>query len=137
MQNKLITFILISLIVTTVGMGGVVVKEFRAEPGLNKVEVKWRVGAETGVKGYNLYRSLDGVSFTKLSFIMCKSSSEDEITYTFTDNSVFKADDRVYYYKLEFVNNDNSTSAYEEIIQSTPQISSARHTWGSIKAMFR
>ena len=42
---------------------GAVITEFRADAGFNKVELKWVVSSESGLKGYNVYRSFDGVNF--------------------------------------------------------------------------
>ena len=137
MKFKVIIFLVTVFMLVATGWSGVVVKEFRAEPGLNQVEVKWIVSNELNLKGYNIYRSIDGISFEKRAYIECQYGSQAEKTYIYQDKSVFKSEDRTFYYKLEFVNRDNSLAAFGEVISSSPQISSVRHTWGSIKAMFR
>ena len=115
---------------------GAVITEFRAEAGYNQVELKWVVSSESGLKGYNVYRSFDGVNFVKLGFVAVKQQSGEK-TYKYIDRSVFKHEGRTFYYKIEFVNIDDSKTEYEKVIETSPEISSARHTWGSIKAMFR
>lgn len=125
-------FFLISL-----GFSGAVLKDFRAEPGLNKVELKWIVTAETGLRGYRIQRSMDGTTYQKIGFTAAEGVDSGERTYRFVDKTVFKSDGRTFHYKIQFVNQDGSTSDYEKTVAVTPQISSTRHTWGSLKAMFR
>ncbi|MBN2410407.1 hypothetical protein JXQ31_01870 [candidate division KSB1 bacterium] len=117
---------------------GAVITEFRADAGLNQVELKWVVSSESNLKGYNVYRSFDGVNFVKLNsnYIPVKAGSGEK-TYKYIDRSVFKPDGRTFYYKIEFVNINDSKTEYEKVVETSPEISSARHTWGSIKAMFR
>jgi hypothetical protein len=57
--------------------------------------------------------------------------------YTYQDRSVFKPNDRIFYYRLKIVDRDNTFTYYSEIVTVSPTISSVRQTWGSIKAMFR
>ena len=116
---------------------GAVISDFRAEAGLNRVELKWVVTAESGIKGYRVLRCLDGAQFQKIGFVPAVGVTGREQTYRYTDGSVFKLNGRIYYYKLEFVHEDGSTAEYEKVVTISPQISSTRHTWGSLKAMFR
>jgi len=115
---------------------GAVITDFQGEPGLNRVNLKWIVTAESAVKGYTVMRSMDGSHFEKVAFVKVKAGSGEK-TYNYVDKSVFKPNGRSFYYKLQIVNQDDSTSEYDKLVVVSPQISSARHTWGSIKAMFR
>ncbi len=125
------------LLMTGLLYAGAVLSDFRAEPGLNKVELKWVVTAENSLKGYRVMRGLTSNSFQRIGFVTAKGVSAGEQTYQFTDDSVFKSSGRSYYYKIQFVNLDGTVSNYEKIVTVSPQISSARQTWGSLKAMFR
>lgn len=116
---------------------GAVITDFQGEPGLNRVNLKWIVTAESAVKGYEVMRSIDGAHYEKVAFVNVKTSGSGEKTYTYIDKSVFKPNGRTFYYKLQIVNRDDTTSEYDKVVEVSPQISSARHTWGSIKAMFR
>jgi len=132
---KQITLIFIGL--TAICLAGAVVTDFRADAGINKVELKWVVSAEQGIKGYRILRGLDTTKFQKIGFVTASGISGNERTYTFVDNTVFKTSDRTFYYKIEFVNHDGSENEFDKVISVSPQISSARQTWGSLKAMFR
>ena len=136
MNKKIYVLAVMCLCVATV-YSGAVLTDFRAEPGMNKVDLKWVVSAETGLKGYRVLRGLDASSYQRIGFVTAKGISGGERTYTFTDDSVFKTSGRSYYYKIQFVNLDGTVSNYEKTITVSPQISSARQTWGSLKAMFR
>lgn len=129
--------VLLLWFMATLVFGGAVLTDFRAEAGLNKVELRWTVTAEAAIKGYRILRSFDNAQFQKIGYLAAEGIDGSEHTYRFVDNSVFKSSGRVYFYKLEFVHQDGSSSEYEKIVTVSPQISSTRHTWGSLKAMFR
>lgn len=138
MLKKIILVCFISSLFCFSAFSGVVIKQFQAEPGLNRVELKWIVTKENNIKGYRILRSMNASDFDKVGFVEAQGINGSERTYKFVDRTVFKStDSRTFYYKLQFVNNDESTNNYEKVISVTPQISSTRHTWGSIKAMFR
>jgi hypothetical protein len=129
--------LLLCVVIISVQAGSIITS-FTGDPGYNRVELKWVVTAESGLKGYYVLRSLDDTSFDKVSNLIPagKTDESTEQTYHYVDTSVFKQTGRTFYYKLQIVNKDGSTSEYGHLVIS-PQISSARETWGSIKAMFR
>jgi len=132
-----ICFLFIVFSVTTILLSGAVISEFQAEAGINQVVLKWIATAETNLKGYQVWRSLDGVHFEELKFIECQKNNSEEKTYKYIDRSVFKPTDRTFYYKLYFLHNDDTSLEYDKVVVVEPKISGAKHTWGSIKAMFR
>ena len=125
------------VVLSTSVVAGALISEFRAEPGFNQVELKWIVTVETDVKGYRVMRSHDRVSFEEIAFVDAKGAHHGERTYTYIDDKVFKPSGNTYYYKLVILQTDEQAIEYDKVCSVSPQISSARHTWGSIKAMFR
>ncbi len=135
--NKvIIPFLLISMF--SILIAGAIVSDFRAQPGLNKVVIKWKSQNETNLKGFEVERSLDDrvTNFKTVKFVAVKVGSENKKEYEFEDSTVFKSLERTYYYRLKIIDIDDSSS-YSKVISVSPTISSARQTWGSIKAMFR
>lgn len=130
--------ILLLVLVIVAVQAGSIISSFTGEPGYNRVDLKWVVTAESGLRGYYILRSLDDTSYDKVSPLIAAAKTDEstEQTYHYSDTSVFKQTGRTFYYKLQIVNKDGSTSEYGHLVIS-PQISSARETWGSIKAMFR
>lgn len=137
MKRIFLIFISLIFLLSTILFGGAVVSDFRGEPGINLVTLKWIVKAESNLKGYEVLRSMDGATYQKVGFVEVDKTGTGEKTYTFQDKSVFKPTDRTFYYKLQFLDLDNSSQEFDKIVVVSPKISSARHTWGSIKAMFR
>jgi len=137
-MSRRVCVILLLLLVLVAVQAGSIISSFTGEPGYNRVDLKWVVTAESGLRGYYVLRSLDDTSFDKVSPLIAagKTDESTEQTYHYSDTSVFKQTGRTFYYKLQIVNKDGSTSEYGHLVIS-PQISSARETWGSIKAMFR
>jgi hypothetical protein len=121
-------------------VAGTVVTEFRGEPGFNKVVLKWNSEGEHNLKGFDIQRSLtqqdQELEKNKIGFIEAKGAAQGKTEYVYEDNTVFKTAGRTYYYRLKIVDKDDRFT-YSQVISVSPTISSARQTWGSIKAMFR
>jgi hypothetical protein len=119
---------------------GAIVTGFRGEPGFNKVTLKWTSEGENNLKGFEIQRALTNqeaeLEKNKIAAVEAKGSAQGRTEYTYEDDSVFKTAGRTYYYRLKIVDQD-SRFTYSSIITVSPTISSARQTWGSIKAMFR
>jgi hypothetical protein len=116
---------------------GAIISTFQGEAGYNQVELKWIVAAENNLKGYQVLRSLDSRDYEALVTIGVKDKGEGERSYSYIDKSVFKQTNHEFYYKLRLVNEDGTYTDFDKVLRLSPQISSARQTWGSIKAMFR
>lgn len=136
MMKKLILFAA-CIAYSSASFAGAVISEFRAETMTNQVMLKWVVTAEQGLKGYRILRSMDATTYQKIGFVAAVGISSSEQSYSFIDKSVFKSADRIYHYKIQLVNMDGSVDNFEKTVSVSPQISSARQTWGSLKAMFR
>ena len=130
--------ILILIIVSNFLMAGTIILDFVGQPGFNRVTIKWTTQNEINLKGFEIERSFENTneSFKKVDFLKASNETKDKKEYTYEDQSVFKSSDRTFYYRLKVIDNDDSYT-YSKIISVKPTISSARQTWGSIKAMFR
>jgi hypothetical protein len=116
---------------------GAVITGFKGEPGLNKVTLKWFTEAENNLKGFDIERGLSDQQFEKIGSVEAKGGANEKREYVYEDNTVFKTTGRIYYYRLKIVDKDGSPPTHSPVITVAPTISSARQTWGSIKAMFR
>ncbi len=116
--------------------GGAIILNFQGQPGYNQVKLKWTAQNEINLKGYEIERSFDNQNFKKIDFVEPSEEEKDKKEYSYEDKSVFKKNERTFYYRLKIVDDDEKHS-YSKVISVTPTISSARQTWGSIKAMFR
>jgi hypothetical protein len=120
---------------------GTVITEFRGEPGYNKVTLKWHSEGEQNLKGFEIQRALTDqvqeLEKNKIGFVDAKGTTLGKTEYVYEDNTVFKTSGRTYYYRLIIFDKDGQSTPYHQIISVSPTISSARQTWGSIKAMFR
>lgn len=139
-KNTFTPILLLILIFSTMGLTDSVIKEFRAEPGINKVYLTWHVSLETNVAGYKVLRGFDPTQLRNLEFLNATNASipaGGTKKYEFTDQTVFKSDGRSFYYQIAVTSRDGQVITTSEIREVSPNISSVRHTWGSIKAMFR
>ncbi|MCG3155433.1 MAG: hypothetical protein DKINENOH_02039 [bacterium] len=136
-MRKSILFVLLVMACGAAALlAGSVVSEFRGEPERNKVTLKWTSEAEINLKGFEIERGLDDKTFERIATLDAKGSATAKTDYVYEDNTVFKSSLRVYYYRLKIIDRDGSYT-YSNTINVNPTISSARATWGSIKAMFR
>jgi hypothetical protein len=133
----LFPLLLFCFLLSQSAFAGAIISDFHGEPGFNRVDLKWIVSAESNLKGYQVLRSMDGNHFETIAMIAAKKTETGEKTYHFQDTSVFKQTGRSFYYRLKLENDDGTTSDYDKVLVISPQISAARQTWGSIKAMFR
>jgi len=136
MKKFLILFITIFLILPVV-RSGCVISKFEADPGYNKVTLKWTTTTESNLAKFEIHRSNDNQNFSGVGEVQAKGTSKSIKEYTFEDKTVFKTNDNIYYYKLKIIESDGTSGFFNEVVEVRPRISSVRHTWGSIKAMFR
>ena len=136
MKKQILALSIIGCLVTA-ALAGSIVKDFRGEPGFNKVTLRWKAESENNLKGYEIERSFDKNVWDKVGFVTARGVTVGSAEYTFEDRTVFKPNDRTYHYRLRIVDRDDTFTYFGEIITVSASISSARQTWGSIKAMFR
>jgi hypothetical protein len=117
--------------------GSAVVSNFHGESGQNKVVLKWISLSEVNCKEYVVERSMDGSNFSQIGTVQAAGNSSERKDYEFQDKSVFKATAYTFYYRLRIIELNGGDRLLSEVVTVTPAISGVRHTWGSIKAMFR
>lgn len=140
MMKKLITLSLLLLAFFSLVIADAVINEFRIDPGMNKVILSWKVTVETNVKGYKIQRGFSPGQLADLDFLAATPVAIQpgmSKNYTYTDKSIFKHAGRTFYYRINVIDRQDKVIATSPVHQVSPQISAVRHTWGSIKAMFR
>lgn len=137
-KTRYFSYVTIFLLGSSLLFGGTVIVDFVGQPGFNKVTIKWTTQNEINLKGFDVERSFENKndSFRKIDFVKPSNVNKDKKEYIFEDTSVFKSSGRTFYYRLKIIDVDDSHT-YSRIVSVKPTISSARQTWGSIKAMFR
>ena len=111
------------------------IKRFECKDGGDNVILKWTSTIEISLDRYEIERSLDNFkTYTRIAKIKAKGPS----SYVFNDKSVFKALSHKFYYRLKLIDKNNAKSSiYGKVVSVKPSISGVKHTWGSLKAMFR
>ncbi len=129
----------IFLVAASLAFADAVIKKFNLYPGYNQVTVTWETGDEGKIKGYEIQRGISATALNRVAYVTAKKTPEQTHKYEYIDKTVFKQTTeggRTYYYRIktEFSDGTKNLSKVESV---SPTISSARQTWGSIKAMFR
>ena len=138
---KIVLLIVTALCIAGLAAADVVIVEFHATAGLNRVKLVWKVSQETNVSGYQVQRSTNGQDFMVIDFVKATATSASPAnpkTYNYVDRTIFKPTGRTFYYRLGIKDADSDEIvSFSPTAVVSPQISGVHHTWGSIKAMFR
>lgn len=122
------------LFFTVVAVAAVIKDRPTANSNGSDIIVRWTSENESGVREFVVVRraGIEG-EFIPVATLPTKG---DHSSYEYIDRSVFKASNGVFQYRIRVVN--GQTPAPESEIVTVSHVSStARRTWGSIKAMFR
>ena len=99
------------------------------------VIVRWDTADETGVLRFEVLRAGTIGDFAVVGIV--DQLKGNNSTYEFVDKSAFKSTDSFFLYKVRIVNGQNPLPESEIVRVSHTTSSTAKRTWGSIKAMFR
>jgi hypothetical protein len=101
-----------------------------------KIVVEWQTRQEQDVDHFILERSMNSSdSFYELAKVSPHGSGW---AYIYIDDKVLgKSASMVYNYRLKIVFRDKSIAYSKEPVRVIMEVTSLRHTWGSIKAMFQ
>ena len=134
MSNKIYLIIISVVLLAGTLFGGSILRDFTGYPFDNGIMLEWDSGVEINLSEYQIERSAPGGTY---SYIGKVNPLGSESHYSYYDETVFaKIASRTYNYRIKIVDTDKSFS-YSSVISVSPTLSSARETWGSIKALFR
>jgi hypothetical protein len=129
-------FILASSILSMIADAATRIVEFHAKRERNTVIVEWATEEESNLSKFEIERSNDGMRWFKIGEAPAIGESTRRNSYSYTDYSIFKVSITSLYYHLVLVDKAGNPQVYD-VIASVEGDSGIRHTWGSIKAMFR
>lgn len=113
------------------------ISEFNAQRTDGQVILEWITTQESNVLRFDIERSTDTVPWQKIGSKNAVGESNTPREYTFVDNfSIFKTTQSNFYYRLIIVSKDGQRTPHN-VIATISGSSGIKHTWGSIKAMFR
>jgi len=112
------------------------ISEFHATRQEGSVLLEWATAYEQNLARFEIQRSNDQNNWIKIGDQKAFGHSPSKRYYSYVDNTFFKSSEANFYYRLVLVNQDGNRSV-DSMIASVSGSSGFRHTWGSIKAMFR
>ena len=130
------TRILIAFLIFTAGLifaGANIPQGLNIRSDGNNIIIAWQAISETNLKQYIIQRKSGNGDYIDVVWINPRA----DMNYKFTDSEVFKTTGSWYKYRLKIVDNDGSATYLEQLGMISPNISSVKRTWGSIKALFR
>jgi hypothetical protein len=75
--------------------------------GTEAVALTWNTASESNTDRFEVERSIDGVSFTRIKSVMANGNSASALTYAYRD-AMLPAGTSTLYYRLRIVDHDNS-----------------------------
>jgi hypothetical protein len=121
------------LFVIATTFGGAYLDYFHGSSEDDNIRLEWKTGDENNINHFAIERKTFQTSFIEITSIDPKGSNS---IYSYVDQSAYKPNAMIFIYRLKIVDNDNQVSYSSEITVSH-SVSGVKHTWGSIKAMFR
>ena len=133
------SLVAISLVIVFLAFAGVIRSTPTASTNSDGfIAVTWQTDDETGVLRFEIWRAqvVGGNlgDFEKVGDV--ERPSVKPQSYEFIDRSVFKVTTNFFAYKVRVIF-QNGTFSDSDIARTSHLSSTAKRTWGSIKAMFR
>ena len=129
-------YLLIILIIPYILQAGAHIVDFHAIRQNDTVILEWATEEESNLLRFEIERSTDNINWVEIGKKPAQGESSIKQYYSFTDNNLFKGNVSNFYYRLLIVEKNNQITIHS-VIASVIGISGIKHTWGSIKAMFR
>jgi len=95
--------------------------DFTAEAGNNFVTLNWTTASELNNFGFEVEKSTDGVNFEKIGFVPGNGTTDNEITYTYTDEGLSAGK---FYYRLKQVDYDGNFE-YSGVVTAVVEVPSS------------
>ncbi|MBN2417277.1 hypothetical protein JXO52_15680 [bacterium] len=114
-----------------------IVSEFHVrtiETNLRRLE--WKTQQESDLREFRIQRSTNQQDWSLIGTVPALQDGASSHDYMFDDTRILKTETTTLYYKLVLVDLQGNTTDHHAIA-STAGVSGIRHTWGSLKAMFR
>ena len=112
---------------------GAMLINFQATSRNGNVVITWQASSEVNLKHYVIERNTVKGSFVEIATV----NPEADRNYEYVDQSAYKTSGAFYVYRLKIVDKDGSVTYSGEAGVLHDQTTSAKRTWGSIKALFR
>lgn len=133
--RRLIVAVVIAVLAASTVLAIVIKDRPTAQSNGSDVAIRWTTVDESGVQRFDILRR-SGWSGDFLVIGTVDQLRGGSSTYEFIDKSAFKGSGGLYQYKVRIVNGQ-SPAPETEIVSVSHVSSTAKRTWGSIKAMFR
>ncbi len=134
-QIRIPVFLLI-LLALAAGRAATRVSEFYATRDQSAVVLVWSTEEESNLARFEIERSSDRTRWIHIGKTAASGDSWQRRTYSYRDNTIFKTGVNTLYYRLILVDRSGNSQVFDVIASAEGQ-SGIKHTWGSIKAMFR
>jgi len=136
-KSPIILFaVILILLIAAKAVPGVQISDFHASREGNAVLLEWVTESESNLLRFDIQRSTDQRYWLKIGDQTAVGESSSSRHYSYRDDTIFKTEQSNFYYRLVVVDK-NQQKTIHPVIAAIAGSSGIRHTWGSIKAMFR
>jgi len=141
MHRKIITLLILLIIVSVpfLIIASAHISNFHASRHNDGILLEWNTESENNVDRFEIQRSMDKMNWRKIDSVPShsgNSSRQRYYQYLDTNNDLLKAGTSSINYRLIIVDLNGESAKYS-VIASLTGSSGIKHTWGSLKNMFR
>jgi hypothetical protein len=138
MRSKSIKFvILLTVLIPALLQSNAQISGFNAYRDNQRIHIEWTTESESNCLRFEIQRSSDKINWQRIGVVKSKTgNSNAQQLYQYIDDSLAKSNDSSINYQLLIVDRDGTTHTHN-VVASITGSSGIKHTWGSLKAMFR
>ncbi len=125
----------ILLFLATPIIAGAFLEYFQGRSEGDNVVLEWKTRTESNVRSFEVVRRA-GASGEYVTIATVEPRGGNS-TYQYIDRSAYKESGTTYTYRLKISDHGSSQVSWSSEVSVSPNVSSVKRTWGSIKAMFR
>jgi hypothetical protein len=132
---KKAVFLLLFLLIVSISIASSPITNFNVTEQGRDVKITWEMLDQNGVRFFDVERSASNQDqYTKLNPTPIYPNGSGQ--YTFFDQSLYKYDEAVVFYRIAVIDLAGNTT-YSESRPLGKLSNIVRRTWGSLKSMFR
>lgn len=135
LMKRILLILPILLLAASPIIAGAFLEYFQGRSEGDNVVLEWKTRSESNVRSFEVVRKAGAAGdYVTIATVEPRGGNA---TYQYVDRSAYKESGTTYTYRLKINDNGSTQVAWSNEVSVSPNVSSVKRTWGSIKAMFR
>ena len=135
LMKRILLILPILLLAASPIIAGAFLEYFQGRSEGDNVVLEWKTRSESNVRSFEVVRKAGATGdYVTIATVEPRGGNA---TYQYVDRSAYKESGTTYTYRLKINDNGSTQATWSNEVSVSPNVSSVKRTWGSIKAMFR